>query len=331
MTPDIESEAADWLAKLDAEPESPDVQARVEDWVRADPAHEAAYLRLKNVWGRLDRLASLRPAAGEPVDANLLARDKPAFTVVHPWRFASAAVILLAIATAGLVTVVHDQAPSYVTQVGERRHIQLEDSSVLSLNTQSNATVEYEPNRRQIELKDGEALFKVAKDPNRPFVVTAKGIQIRAVGTEFSVRTRPGSVEVIVTEGVVDVTSVRTQGEGDDSQTLGTLSAGQIGVYGKGIQTVHNVSVAEAGRRIAWDNGMIAFDGQTLSEALTEFNRYNIRKLAIADPAIGSLRVGGYFHTDDVSSFISALGASFGIRTSIEDGNTIYLVGPAKG
>lgn len=372
----VQTEAAAWLARLDAAEGMPEqhaaLQTQCAQWRLADPGHNAAWLRLASIFGRLDRLSAVRPAPGKRADADLLAagaqllaaaselhvgadsnkvvpiptraaNDAASTSARAPRRFgitryAQAAGLALVIGIGAGLLVVHDPAVDYATQVGERRNIQLQDNSVIALNTQSKVSVKYEANSRQIDLRQGEAHFTVAKNSARPFIVTANGMQIRAVGTAFLVRTKGSAVEVVVTEGTVAVYPVNHAEQGRQ------LTAGSIGVFGAGGQqaderasgvaprtgevqpaVVRVASTAEISRKMAWETGMLAFDGDSLQEAVAEFNRYNTNKLVIAEPDLNVLRVGGYFRANDVTTFVSALRASFGIEAYAGAEGVTYL------
>ncbi|WP_431261482.1 FecR family protein [Roseateles chitinivorans] len=110
----------------------------------------------------------------------------------------------------------------YETGVGERRTVVLKDGSRISLNTASRIHVRWTPSRRIVELETGEALFEVAKDPRRPFVAVANGVEVRAIGTSFVVRSdagearrdeASGGTSVTLIEGTVVVTQVSGKNE----------------------------------------------------------------------------------------------------------------------
>lgn len=326
MRRDIEGEAADWLSKVDASPDSPQLRADFERWLEADAAHEAAFLRLQTVWGRLDRLSSIRAAASEPFDPDLFA--PPASKRIYSRRIplAVAASGLVAAVVLGFFAAVFPANVSYTTKIGERRLVRLEDNSSVSLNTQSALKVDYRETERRVEMHSGEALFKVEKDAARPFVVAVKGLEVRAVGTAFDIRVKADVVEVAVTEGTVAVKpepSWLSPGSEISSETR--VTAGQVAIYSGSRGVIRNADSPDLERRLAWESGMIAFDGEPLSEAVEEFNRYNAHKIVIADPRIAGLHVGGYFRSDDVSGFVSALRSGFDLQASEGGDRVTYL------
>ena len=323
MRRDIEGEAADWLARLDASPDSPQLRGDFEHWLESDAAHEAAFLRLQAVWGRLNRLSSLRAAAAEAVDPDLLAPIAAKRAFFRRMPLALAASGLVAAAALGILVAGLSGSNSYATKIGERRVVRLEDNSSISLNTQSALKVNYREAERRVEMRAGEALFKVAKDATRPFVVAVKGLEVRAVGTAFDIRVKSDAIEIAVTEGTVVVNPEISPGLGTSSELR--VTAGQLATYAGSRGIVSNADPPDLERKLAWETGMIAFDGEPLSEAIEEFNRYNTHKIVIADPPIAGLHVGGYFRSDDVSGFVSALRSSFDLQASEGGDQITYL------
>jgi transmembrane sensor len=209
----------------------------------------------------------------------------------------------------------------YTTALGEFEQITLTDGSVVVLNTDSELRVTLRTDERDLTLTRGEATFEVAPDRSRPFIVVAGSTAARAVGTVFNVQKADGSVEVLVTKGVVAVGP--PQGMAMDRFVLAIVDAGQMAVAGSSQVKVESLDQEEIARRLAWHDGMLLFNGQSLAEVAVEFNRYNERKLVIADAAVGRLRIGGYFRATDLDSFVRVLQERFGIVGVREPGRTL--------
>jgi transmembrane sensor len=343
---DINNAAAQWLIRLEG-PTSSGTWDSFQAW-ESDPRNRAAFIRLRAAWHRADRLKSLRPADGT-VDCDLLAKTKtdPASLAaggprsprgeartredsLMPERrrvFAIAA----AIATTGIIAwfgSYHLGWKTYETGVGGREKIELADGSTVDLNTDTELNVRMGAARRDIMLGHGEALFHVAHDSARPFYVSAAGTVVRAVGTEFSVRIRDAQdVDVLVAEGRVAVGAPGTEANFENPALLEAapkVSAGEAAdVHGKSVSVSH-LPPKDITRKLAWTDGHLAFRGETLGEAVQEFNRYNQRQITIVDPSIRTVQIGGVFQTTDPDSFVEALHRSFGFRMTIE-GNNIRL------
>lgn len=208
----------------------------------------------------------------------------------------------------------------YATGIGERRTVTLADGSLMRLNTDTALTVDLSPERRSIRLLRGEASFDVAHDKSRPFVVAADDAQVRAIGTAFTVRLRPDLTEVTVSEGIVGVR------DGDRPERH--VAAGNAAAVRRGTVAVTALAHTDIRRRLAWQDGRLSFDGDTLEQAVEEFNRYRTVPIVIGDPALAGVRIGGTFRSDRSGDFARALEQSFGIR-AIEGGDGSLLLVPA--
>lgn len=211
----------------------------------------------------------------------------------------------------------------YRTRLGERRIVTLSDGSRVHLNTASTIEVAMEKRRRRIHLVKGEALFEVAHDTARPFLVDAGSARLRAVGTAFNVRIRETLVELTVTEGVVAV----AQGGGHALERAAPrIAAGDGAVIRSGAvaPTVLNPDLLR--QRTAWQDGVIELDGETLPQAVEEFNRYRDHPIIVGDPRLANLRVGGRFEVDEADKFITALEGSFAVSAIPTADGSILLV-----
>jgi transmembrane sensor len=157
-------------------------------------------------------------------------------------------------------------------------------------------------------LLHGEAQFEVTRDADRPFIVAASDSHVSVVGTTFVVRKRSAaSLDILVSEGRVAIDSA--------PQTL--VSAGQMALIRDGL--VMTRSVDDIARRVAWTEGQLIFSGETLSEAVAEFNRYNRRQLVISDPKIAGKTIGGAFKATNPDRFATALENSFRIEARVHE------------
>lgn len=308
----IESQAAAWLVRLDSRQASAAERVEFENWLQANPRHRVAFLRLQVAWRRVDKLTALG-AFDEQTGKG------------RAWvSVAVAAVLFLAVGVAAWTIFGVSGSRTYVTEVGNSGRFVLQDGSTMILNTDTKVRVKVADRYRRIALVRGEAYFQVAPDSRRPFEVSAGATRVRALGTAFSVRLRaPENVEVVVSQGKVAVR--RPRGRSDEVTALTANESAVVTAAGLQRQTLAAVDIP---RKLAWQGGLLRFNGETLADAVAEFNRYNKRQLVIADPSIADLRMGGGFQTTDLESFVKALENSFGVRAESGGGNHVIALRP---
>jgi transmembrane sensor len=232
---------------------------------------------------------------------------------------AAAALALLASIAALFLWIGSDAARSYSTGIGEQRTIQLADGSTVELNARSRVTVRLTEHRRDVALIEGQALFSVAKDKQRPFVVRAGDAQVRAVGTEFDVYKKQAETVVTVVEGRVETYS---GADGADAAAI-MLSAGeQLTVLP---HTVTKPTRADTAAATAWVQKRLIFEETPLNEVAEEFNRYNRRPLAIDDAELQKLKISGVYSSTDPASLINFLRSQNSINV-IETENQVRVV-----
>jgi transmembrane sensor len=321
---DIEAAAAKWLVCQDSG--NTEHCREFALWLAADPRHRAAYLRLSAAWDRTAQLRRLRPE-GQMIDPDFLLGERRRRLTRAGWPLAVAAglvgITLSVIWCLGQMTF----AQTYRTGVGELSRVLLADGSMVTLNTDTELKVRLFPTHRTVALIRGEAKFSVAHDVNRPFDVSVGNRVVSAVGTTFDVRLSDDKdVQVIVTEGRVAVaTAGSVRDLAREPSVDATVSVGEAASIEANKVTVRPVSHIETARRLAWETGELSFSGETLSEAIAEFNRYNRRKLAVVDPLVAELQVGGNFQALDVDSFVTALQRSFNLAVVSKSDGTIIL------
>jgi transmembrane sensor len=314
--------AATWAVRLGEGALDGEAQIEFDAWLAADPQRRGALLRAQAAWRLLDRAnesagAWDADAAGAPNRPRTPMRIGRRSLLVGGAAGAGA----LAAGVAGALLLLPGGA-RYDTAIGEVRRVPLADGSVATINTQSIVHVRLGRRERQIALERGEAWFSVAKDRARPFVVEAGPVRVRAVGTAFSVRRHDGGTDVLVTEGVVEAWTIGAE----DKKVR--ITAGARDFISNAVGPTQPVTAPQqVERTLAWRDGQIALEGETLSEAAAEFNRYNKRKLVIEDPELASGTLVGWFHANEPETFARAAAVTLHARV-IEDNDAIRLTRP---
>jgi transmembrane sensor len=302
----IDDQAAAYVARL-ACGVSPAERQEIYAWVAADPRHAVAFARMEAAWEASERLRAgppaLEPQALASVDATQAGWGRRRL-LIGGLAAASAA------ATATVGWRLLDNVDLHRTAVGERRVVALKDGSRVTLNTASTVEVAFTRYERRVRLVRGEALFEVAHNARRPFLVDAGSARFRALGTAFNVRLRPDVVELTVTQGVVGV--VARDGDARAAVTA-RISAGAGAVVRSGAVAPTALDDQHLRQRTAWQDGVLEFDGESLAQAVGEFNRYRSEPIVIGDDRLASLRIGGRFEVDEADKFLAALTSSFPI------------------
>lgn len=313
------------MVRRDSEHWNEAAQAELDAWLRASTAHRVAFVRLSSAWtdaARIKLLAVNGLADCKGGDATV---DAPIsrLAVRVPWYqralpvFSGTAVAAGLLLVAGLAGWLRwpTHGTDYHTDVGGLSAIAVRDGSTITLNTDSGIRIDLSNSERRVDLDKGEAFFEVAKDPSRPFVVRVGDQRVTAVGTKFSVRREQNSIRVIVTEGKV---RIEHQGSQQPSETA-MITPGGVAVAGNAGVLVQNKPLSDAEERLSWRKGTLVFRDTPLNEAVAEFNRYAARPIDIEDPAIGSLRIGGQFRTNNAQGFVRLLAEAFPIEVDATD------------
>jgi len=304
----MQSEAALWVARMDAGTWSEEDEARLQTWLGEDPLRPGALLQAQAAWHSIDAVAvpKAKPIAGMK---KLFKRRE---------LLAGAGALMAASVAAGAVMLLGGNR--YRTMVGEIRHMPLPDGSVATINTGSDLKVSFADHQRTVRIAEGEAWFQVAKDPSRPFVVQAGNVRVRAVGTAFSVRRRDNGADVLVTEGIVEA------GTDMPNEPKLRLVAGQQAFIGERTPArVEAVQASTVERTLAWREGMIDLSGDPLANAVAEFNRYNRRQLVIVDSRLGVERFDGVFRIDDPVGFAIAVKLTLGVPVDFSNTEEIRI------
>jgi transmembrane sensor len=316
----IDEAAGDWLARRDSGAWTAADQVDFDRWLHASDLHRVAYLRLEHAWEeglRLKALGAGVPTGRVPPQGHLFSpffdsgqeagksTDNSSAHPGRPLRWAAAATVLVAVGAYLLASGVF-AGRHYSTPVGGMASIPLVDGSKVTLNTDSKIQVAVTKRERRVHLERGEAFFEVAKDTAHAFIVEVGDKRVIAVGTKFAVRRDAGNIRVVVTEGKVRVEIAE--------RPTASLTAGAVALTTDAGTFVQVSSLSDAEDYLAWLRGVLVFHESTLAEAAAEFNRYNSRKIIIADSAVGPMRIAGAFRSSNLDGFVRLLEQGYPIR-----------------
>lgn len=325
--PSGDPDAASWFVRLQREPDDAELRSAFDAWRTADPSHARAWDEVTQAW---DHLGDLKDdpailAARAAMKAELAAERR---TPRLPWAAGIAAAVVTggALLSYGLwgtdrspdvpATAATPQALAvYRTTVGEQRTVILKDGSQVTLNTDSEVQLTGWDEGRDLTLVRGEAYFVVARNADLPFVVSAGGRRITALGTAFGVRREPARWSVALVEGKVRV-------EGPQSAAV-EMEPGQYLVQdGDHPWTIEQRNLEEL---TSWREGRLIFENRPLGQVVEEMNRYSRRKVRIADPALAARPLSGRFKSGDMAGFVAALEAYGLVRAEPGASDTIDL------
>jgi transmembrane sensor len=294
----MEAQAARWAVR---HPLSPEDRVALDAWLAAHPHHAGALLRAQAALSSIDRAIA-------PVVEDVL----PAAPRSRRWVLAGAGGVAAAAALTAVFGLRGGSGQRVATAPGEIRRLPLADGSIAAIDTDSELRIALANDARRIDLKRGQAWFQVAKDRQRPFIVDAGIAKVQAVGTAFSVKRTKGGVRIAVTEGRVAIWASNASG------AVSILDAGEFAAFpGDGTAPVTGSAPSAIERSLAWREGAIALEGETLDEAVAAFNRYNQRQLVVRDPALGQERLVGLFQLNNPVGFAMTLKATLDAEVTV--------------
>lgn len=353
----VSEEAAEWWEDMQGE-EARALREQYVDWLRESGLHVAEMLRVAQIHGALEQFdrwnristdgvgdaenAVLRLPAATRIPFAQDSSDRPKRNQLGWWG--AVALCTLLVITAAVFLIFRDQVIQ--TERAERREVALADGSVLHVDPDTRLRIKYEARVRRVFLEHGRALFHVAKDPNRPFLVVADNTTVRAVGTAFAVESQRDSILVTVSEGKIAVfpsqvgapphslpstavatstsrnevaraldQSVRPESSwGGSARQIVLIADQQVSVARSGnAEPVHPV---DSSRALAWADGRLIFDNNTVGEAIGQFNRYNRIQIHVNDVELARRPISGVFDAADPESFVAFIQSVTAVRVT---------------
>jgi transmembrane sensor len=327
--------AAQWSAELSSAEISPRRIAQWQQWLAASEAHRDAFDRIQSTLLAIDR------GVGEnipwPTEAEMASDGYDGSVPVSVWKARAssrrgetwvdvlrrrrgivvglAASIVAAIATPIALQLIRstqlDPVVTIVeTRAGENREVSLDDGSTVSVGARSVLWATLSRDARAVTLERGEAFFRVAKDPARPFTVKIGTTTVAAIGTAFNIRRAGERVVVAVADGIVKVDASTAQGAAPSRAQLGVGQQLSINTN----DGSSSLQVVDAGGIAAWRDGLLQYQDEPLPAVIADVTRYSEYDIVIADPAVAELRVTGTVFANDVESWLQSLEAALPVR-----------------
>lgn len=297
-------EAAFWRVRHDRDDMTAAERAAFDRWLAASPANETAWQATSALWGIFDD-------AGDPHLEAMRAAARKARPTPRVWLRPVAAALALVAVPAAIIGFAEFRTVGvgnvdritrhiqYETQLGERATATLADGTMVTLDSGTALEVRLERTSRRVQLRRGQALFEVAKDKHRPFVVQAGRSAITALGTVFNVKVASTNLHVVLVEGRVAVNATASA-----RSAAVVLTPGQELLATGGLVRVRAIDAAAA---LLWRKGLIELDRVTLTDAVSRLNEASARPLRIVDPSVGTMRVSGVYRTGSPEGFVAAI------------------------
>lgn len=308
----LQAQASAWLSVLHSGEATERQRAEFRAWLAADARHRAAFRHLDALWTSLDLLPRIEDA--------LVARPRPLRSVLpggRRWLQRSAAALAagLAVLVAGGLL----RPPARIdvriieTRIGEVREVDLGEGSLIVMRADSSIRVSMSKRLRHVAVSRGGVYFDLARDPQRPFVVSAAEAEIRVLGTAFDVLRGPRGLTVSVTRGEVAVTP-QPPGRSRDTAVLALSGGQQLRIAADGrVDTPH---AFDGEQLLSWREGWLSYTNARLEDIVADVNRYRALGVVIDDPALKDLRISTSFRVDRSDQMLAGIALSEALTVS---------------
>lgn len=316
--PGIEAQAREWVVYLRSDRVEPSEVRRFANWLASSPAHAEAFRMHEQLLADIAQIAELEEVGlcspGQPWKPRAPAWMRRLLPLAPVAALAGAAALVIV----GLFTLTGGPfvpETHYTTQIAEVRQVSLPDGSQVTLGPRSRLDISYSRDLRVVRLIDGEAFFDVVADPSRPFHVLAGDRLIRVLGTRFNVTRAGSTVRVAVVEGRVELLASKRAAVSfaQLAATAEVLNAGERALVEQDSAIRLDASVDET-THSSWQNNWLSYEDASLAEILAHASRYEPRRIILASPEIGQLRLTAAFGVNDIDQFLAGVEAVHPIR-----------------
>ena len=334
----IAEEAANWLLVLEENSKhKPEQRKQFLTWLKMSPLHIEEFLFASNIFHNIknadtskyiklaekmknqgDNVINLSDHISKNPDMPLISQ-KPRSKMVNFFAIAAMLSMFVLSVLFFMTSATVDSSNAYITKTGEQRSILLEDGTLVNMNTQTKIKLNFSKKFRQVELIQGEAIFNVAKDVNRPFKVNSGFAIAQAIGTSFNVYRQDNKTTITVVEGKVGVFS------NTDNKHYPTLSQGEQITVSR-TSKISDVTKVNTDRTLAWTTRRLIFEKESLEKIINEINRYSHHKIIIEDPKLKQKNISGVFSVNDPKALLSFLTKVGNINVQVLSKNQGWLL-----
>lgn len=316
-------EAAEWFIRLHDENLSEADYMEWQEWLAASAANSKAFAKAESCWNKMDDLTDIPWPRDKKSPVKTLLRLFPSLTIIS----SLAATILIALS---LSIFIQDSSLSpltvttYQTSRAEHKHISLKDGSSITLGARSIINVNYNKTSRRITLVRGEAVFNVAKNKDRPFIVNVGKGSVTAIGTKFNIHSNNKDVTVTVLEGIVQVNPYLAQ-ENPKKTSNPMVPAGKsVSYHDDGL--ISKVITTNVEAAVSWEKGLLVRIDTPLANVIEDVNRYSTREIIIGDPALNQISFTGTILNEGIDNWLHGLSIAYPIKVLDSGHNAILLL-----
>lgn len=315
-------QATEWVIKLNSD--TPDKDA-FNAWLSRSPDNSIAYLRAEWLWANSSQLHLRAPMEGAQaleLTSNFSSKLNRLLAQYKMMGAICACLLIISMVSLGLLkpNTSITQSDLFITAYGEVKTYNLVDGSTLTLNANSKVQVNIDSTERAISLISGEAFFKVKSMKSLPFLVKSNGVNVRVLGTQFSVKSTSSEESVTVLEGKVSVSpSVQS-----DHPPL-TLTQNEAVSIEKKSTVIKPIKV-NAKEKLAWTNKKLVYKGEKLASVISDLNQYYDTKFKLADSNLNDTKVIAVISLNSQESTLEKLQSLLKLEAHYDkDKNIIYL------
>jgi len=303
----ILEQAEDWHKVFQQSQGTEDQREDFKAWYHLNPDHQIAYAQVFTSYDSgydIDKISTeyIRKKQAEKYIT------QKSFWSMTTWKYASIAAIILLVVTTSKMWQAEPVYTEYITLVGEMNKIKLTDGSIITLGAQSKIRVEeFSEQKRHVIIDRGEALFAVAKDKSRPFIVSSDKISIRVLGTIFNINKSKQDITVSLLEGNVQVIQEiesKLIPFWSDEKIVNLKPAQQVSVKQGALK---NPIPQNIGNMATWVDGQLNYNGTLLREVVADLNRYSLKLIEIDSQSLNYLPVTAVFGTDQIELMVQGL------------------------